>query len=80
MIYKNNNPGTETVPSLVNYLNKTKSPTWEADSHSASQEIRCLLQNPNFQYHIHICLPVGPVLSEMDCVHILTPYFSSDLF
>jgi hypothetical protein len=35
-----------------------KSPSWEANSHSACQEIPCLLQNPKVHYHVHKTLPI----------------------
>jgi hypothetical protein len=47
----------------------------EADSLSASQEIPCLLLNPKVHYCAHKSLPLALILSQMNVVHILTPYF-----
>jgi len=30
-----------------------QSPTWESNTHSASQEIPRLLRNPKIHYHVH---------------------------
>jgi hypothetical protein len=34
-----------------------QSPSWEANWFSASQDIPCILWNPNIRYRIHKCLP-----------------------
>jgi len=51
------------------------SPSWEADSHTASQEILCLLWNLKVYYWVHKGLPLVPILTQMHPVHTLTPYF-----
>jgi hypothetical protein len=47
------------------------SPSWEADSHSASREIRRILCNPNVYYRVKQSPLLIPILS-----HIFLPYFS----
>jgi len=46
-----------------------------ASNHSASQEITCLLCNLCSQD-----LPLDPILSQMNHIHILTPTVSSSTF
>jgi len=47
----------------------------EATSHSASQEIPCLLWNPTVHYRVHSGPSLVPMLTEMHPVHIFPPYF-----
>jgi hypothetical protein len=42
-----------------------QSPPWEANSHSVSQEIPCLLCNQKDLYHVHKNTPLAPILSQM---------------
>jgi hypothetical protein len=53
---------------------KEQSP-WEANSHSASQEIPCLLWNPKVHYHVHNSPPEVSVLTQMQPVHTFPPHF-----
>ena len=45
--------------ALLNYAME-KSPSWEANRFSASQEISRILWNPNVHYRIYKCLPRAP--------------------
>jgi len=51
------------------------SPSSEAESHSASQEILRLLWNPKFHSRVHKILPLDPILSQIHQVHTFPPYF-----
>jgi len=57
-----------------------QSPSWEANSHSASQEILHLLWNLKVHYCVHNSLPLFPILSQMHSVHTLPPYFPKIYF
>jgi hypothetical protein len=52
------------------------SPPWEANSHSASQNILRLLWNLKVHCHVHNSLPLFPTLSQMNPVHTFPTYFS----
>jgi len=52
-----------------------QSPSWEADSHLASQKIPHLLWNPKVHYRVHNSPSMVPILSQMHPVHTFPPYF-----
>jgi hypothetical protein len=49
------------------------SPSWEADSHSDSQEMPHLLLNPKVHYRVNSSQLLVPTLSQMHPVHIFSP-------
>jgi len=49
---------------------------WEANSHSSRQEISHLLWSQKVYYCVYKSLPLVPVLSQKDQVHIFPTYFS----
>jgi hypothetical protein len=61
-------------------LNSTNSmeqnPSWEANSHSVSQEIPYLLRSPKVHYRVHKSPPLFPILSQIHPVHTYPHYFS----
>jgi len=46
-----------------------QSPSWETNSHSATQVIPHLLWNPEVHYGVHSSLPQEPILGQMYPIH-----------
>jgi hypothetical protein len=52
-----------------------RSPPWEANRFSASQEILRILTNAKASYRTYTCPPHVPSLSQIDPVHVLKSHF-----
>jgi len=50
----------------------TEHSPWEAKSNTVSQQHSCLSENPKVFYHIHKNLPLHPIKTHKNAVHILT--------
>jgi hypothetical protein len=61
------------------HLFREQSFHWKFDSRSAVQEVLCVLWNPKVHYRVNKNQPLGPILSPMHWVHILTECFSYHL-
>jgi len=73
--YEINDHFTER-PKMTRQLHNPmeRSPTWEANSHSASQDISLFLQNPNVQQLVHTSPLLGTILSQLIQFHMFTCY------
>jgi len=55
----------QTAGKLQNLTySKEQSPSWEAERFTASQEIPCILWNPNVHYRIRKCPPQVPTQNQ----------------
>jgi hypothetical protein len=61
------------IMQLTNYLRQSR--YWEANSHSANQEIPRIWRNPKVYYRVHKEPSLVPILSQMHPVHIVPYYF-----
>jgi hypothetical protein len=57
-----------------------QSPSREADSRSASQEIQHLLWNQKVHYRFHKSPPFYRLLCQMNAIHTIQPYFPKIYF
>jgi hypothetical protein len=53
-----------------------QSPSWEAYSHSASQEILPLLWNPKIHYRVDKSPPLVSILGQLNPVHNFPHYLT----
>ena len=62
--------GPRIFENKISYLRRLEqSPSWEANSFSASQEIPRILCNPKVHYRIHKSPPLASILDQIEPVH-----------
>jgi hypothetical protein len=59
---------------LLTYLLAELSPSWEAASCAATQELPSILRNPKVHYRVRKTSPLIPILSKIDPVHTIPSY------
>jgi hypothetical protein len=80
--WTNQPTNSETQQALPTFLRSyvsncmEQNPSWEANSHPASQEIPCLLWNTKVHYGVHNSPTLVGILSQMHPVHYFPSYFS----
>jgi len=64
-------------PRILNVTNSTEqSPSWDANSHSANEEIPQLLCDLKANYRVYNNMPLAPTLSQMNPVPTFPSYFN----
>jgi hypothetical protein len=66
---------SQVLVRKLGLITPRNSPSLEANSHSAGQEIPRLLWNPKFYYCVHSIPPLVLTVSQMHPVHTFPPYF-----
>jgi len=56
-------------------LTLEQSPSWDANSHSASQEVSCFLWNQEVHYCVHKTPTLILIVNQMHTIHSFPPYF-----
>jgi hypothetical protein len=64
-------------PNITDWLTDPmqQNSSWEADSHSANQEIPGIIRSPTVHYRVHNSPPLVPMLCQMNPIHNFPLYF-----